>query len=322
MTYWINEDNVAGEKGIALFVILPTIGCYRFRIGKPCYMCSYPLAAPKEPWSQEALVDYLREALKKIEGKERVAVRIFTSGSFFDNGELKPETRREMFEILSSYGNVKEIVVETRSELVRYDAVKELADIVKEKHFEVALGLETANNDVADVSINKGNTFEDFVRASKIIREAGAKVKTYILLKPAFLSERDAIKDAKESIRKAEPYTDTFSINLTDIQKHTTYEHLWDRGEYRTPWLWSAVEVLKWAKETYPNKRFLSDPVGAGSKRGPHNCGRCDREVAGAIRSFSNTQKIENLKKVEHECLEEWRYIVKNGLLDWQLSMW
>lgn len=322
MTYWTGEDNVAGEEGTALFVILPTIGCYRFRIGEPCYMCSYPMAAPKEPWTQEALVDYLRGALKKIEGKERVAVRIFTSGSFFDNGELKPETRRKMFEILGSRENVREIVVETRSELVRYDAVRELAEIVHEKHFEVALGLETANNDVADVSINKGNTFEEFVKASRIIREAGARVKTYILLKPAFLSERDAIEDAKESIRKAEPYTDTFSINLMDIQKYTTYERLWERGEYRTPWLWSAVEVLKWAKKAYPNKRFLSDPVGAGSKRGPHNCGRCDREVAKVIRRFSNTQDPEYLEGMEHGCIEEWKYIVDSGILDWQLLMW
>ncbi|MCO6041683.1 archaeosine biosynthesis radical SAM protein RaSEA [Thermococcus alcaliphilus] len=323
MTFWTSEDNVAGKKGIALYVILPTIGCYRYRIGEACYMCSYPAEAPKVPWSQEELVKYFKKALKKIEGKNGpIAVRIFTSGSFFDDGEVKRETRRQIFSILAEMDNVEEIVVESRSELVRYDAVRELVEIIGEKYFEVAIGLETANDDIADVSINKGNTFEEFVRASEIIREAGANVKTYLLFKPIFLSERDAIEDVKESIKKAAPYTDTFSINVTNIQRGTIYERLWEKGEYRTPWLWSVVEILKWAKENFPKKRILSDPVGAGSKRGPHNCGKCDKAVAKAIREFSNTQNLKFLENIEHDCLREWEYIVSEGLLDWQLQVW
>ncbi|MBO8173926.1 MAG: archaeosine biosynthesis radical SAM protein RaSEA [Thermococcus sp.] len=319
MTYWTSEDNVAGEKGTALFIILPTIGCYRYRIGKACYMCSYPASAPKNPWSQEEIVEYVKKALRKIEGKDRVAVRIFTSGSFLDDGELKPETRKEIFKLLDEYNNIKEIVIESRSELVRYDAVKELADIVGDKHFEVAVGLETANDDIADVSINKGNTFEQFVKASEEIRSAGAKVKTYLLLKPIFLSERDGVEDIKESIKKAAPYTDTFSINITNIQKGTIYERLWEKHEYRPPWLWSVIDILKWAKKTYPEKRILSDPVGAGSKRGPHNCGECDKTIADAIRKFSATQELKYLENLDHECKAEWSYIIQEGLLDWQL---
>ena len=321
MTFWTSEDNVAGKKGTALYVILPTIGCYRYRIGEACYMCSYPVEAPKVPKSQEELVEYFKKALKKIEGKKGpIAVRIFTSGSFFDEGEVKRETRRKIFSILAEMDNVEEVVVESRSELVRYDAVRELVEILSGKYFEVAIGLETANDDVADVSINKGNTFEEFVRASEAIREAGANVKTYLLLKPIFLSERDAIEDVKESIKKAAPYTDTFSINVTNIQRGTTYERLWEKDEYRPPWLWSVVEILKWAKENFPEKRILSDPVGAGSKRGPHNClTDYDRTIGKAIKKFSATQDLGYIENLKPECREEWGYIVENGLLDWQL---
>jgi len=323
MTFWTSEDNVAGKKGTALYVILPTIGCYRYRIGEACYMCSYPAEAPKTPWTQRDLIEYFKKALRKIEGeKGPISVRIFTSGSFFDDGEVKPATRKEIFSLLAKIEDVKEIVVETRSELVRFGTVKELVDLVEGKHFEVAVGLETASDDIADVGINKGNTFEEFITASRVIREAGAHVKTYLLLKPAFLNERDGIEDIKESIKKAAPYTDTFSINVTNIQRGTVYERLWEKKEYRPPWLWSVVEVIKWAKRNFPEKRILSDPVGAGSKRGPHNCGKCDKGVARAIRDFSNTQDMKHLKKIEHECIEEWEYIIMEGLLDWQLQMW
>ncbi|KPU62645.1 Fe-S oxidoreductase [Thermococcus sp. EP1] len=322
MTFWTSEDNVAGKKGNALYVILPTIGCYRYRIGEACYMCSYPAEAPKIPWSQEELIQYFKKALKKIEGKKGpISVRIFTSGSFLDDGEVKPETRREIFSVLAETENVEEIVVESRSELVRYETITELVELIGDKYFEVAIGLETANDDVADVGINKGNTFEEFIKASEIIKKAGAHVKTYLLFKPIFLSESDAIRDLKESIRKAAPYTDTFSINITNIQRGTTYERLWEKGEYRTPWLWSVVDVLKWAKNTFPEKRILSDPVGAGSKRGPRNCGKCDKMVARAIREFSNTQDLKYLEEITHGCIEEWQYIVTEGLMDWQLQL-
>jgi len=324
MTFWISEDNVAGKPGKALFIILPTVGCYRFRIGKACYMCSYPAAAPKKKWSQEAIVDYVRQALKKIKGKKGpFAVRMFTSGSFLDNGELKPETRRRIFEILAKMDNVEEVVIESRSELVRYDAVRELAEIVPDRHFEVAIGLETANDDIADVSINKGNTFKDFIRAAEITHKAGAKVKTYLLLKPIFMSERNGMEDVKESIVRAEPYTDTFSINITDIQKGTLYERLWEKGEYRPPWLWSAIEVLIWAKKRFPDKRILSDPVGAGSKRGPHNClTDYDRVIGRAIKRFSATQELGYIINLHHECRKEWLFVIQENLLDWQLIMW
>jgi len=100
------------------------------------------------------------------------------------------------------------------------------------------------------------------------------------------------------------------------------YERLWERKEYRPPWLWSVFEVIKWAKRNFPEKRILSDPVGAGSKRGPYNCGECDKRVARAIREFSNTQDLKQLEKIEHECIKEWEYIIMEGLLDWQLQMW
>lgn len=285
-------------------------------------MCSYPAQSPKET-TQEKILNYFREAIQKIKGEEgRFSVRIFTSGSFFDSAEVRRETRIKIFEELAKLENVYEIVVETRSELVKEEWVRELAKIVEGKRFEVALGLETANDHVADISINKGNTFEDFIKASEKIRNAGAYVKTYLLFKPIFLSEAEGIEDVKESIEKAEPYTDTFSINLTNIQKGTVYEIIWEKGEYRPPWLWSVVEVLKWAKRKFPEKRFLCDPVGAGSKRGPHNCGGAkDRKVEKAIREFSITQDVRVLENLEKECYKEWRYIVENNILDWQLSI-
>lgn len=109
--YWVSEDNVAGKPGKVLYVILPTIGCYRYRIGKPCYMCSYPAQAPRKT-SQERIFGYFLEAIGKIKGKEgRFGIRIFTSGSFFDSSEVRRGTRIKIFQEIAKLDNVLKLLL-------------------------------------------------------------------------------------------------------------------------------------------------------------------------------------------------------------------
>ena len=87
--------------------------------------------------------------------------------------------------------------------------------------FELAFGLETSSDRIRRDSINKGFTFEDFIRAAETARKNGATVKAYLMLKPPFLSERQAMEDIIRSIDDAAPYADTISINLCNVQKGT-----------------------------------------------------------------------------------------------------
>ncbi|MDO9097248.1 MAG: TIGR01210 family radical SAM protein, partial [Candidatus Methanoperedens sp.] len=73
----------------------------------------------------------------------------------------------------------------------------------------------------------------------------------------------------------------------------------------------SAVEVLKKGKASNPDTILMSDPVGAGSARGPHNCGKCDKDVAEAIRVFSVTQDAGVFNNLDCECKELWKKVVE-----------
>jgi radical SAM enzyme (TIGR01210 family) len=167
---------------------------------------------------------------------------------------------------------------------------------------EFAIGLETSNDLVRDNLIHKGFSFQDFVAASKIVHERGGRVKAYLLLKPPQLSEGEALRDAIASARAARSHADILSLNLCNIQRNTYVERLWERGEYRPPWLWSALEVLKSI-----DGPIVCDPVGAGTRRGPHNCGECDGAVAEAIRAHALTQNRGALDRLDCRCKETWR---------------
>jgi len=68
--------------------------------------------------------------------------------------------------------------------------------------------------------------------------------------------------------------------------------------------LWSVVKVIQNVKSELKDTIVLSDPVGAGFKRGPHNCGKCDRGISKAIQNFSLSQNISVFDSIFCECEE------------------
>jgi archaeosine synthase beta-subunit len=262
-------------------------------------MCGY--ASEGAPATADDLMVQFNAAMKKLSDEDRV-VKIYTSGSFLDPLEMPEEAGAKILEDLKSRG-IEKLVIESRPEYITQNRVEECLSIIET---EFAIGLETANDLVRQKIIRKGFTFQDFEDASKIVHDLGGKVKAYLLLKPPFLSEGTAIRDAIISAKAAGPHADILSLNLCNIQRGTQVERLWERGGYRPPWLWSAVEVLK--NVSYP---IICDPVGAGSRRGPHNCGECDADIAKAIRSHDLTQDPRIFDDLDCKCKAIWQKMVE-----------
>ena len=108
----------------------------------------------------------------------------------------------------------------------------------------VAIGLETTNDDIREKSIDKGFTFEDFNRAVRAARNTGTGIKTYLLMKPLFLTEKEAMADMKQSLADLSGVADIVSMNTSSVQRGTDMERFWKQGAYRPPYLWSVAEVL------------------------------------------------------------------------------
>jgi hypothetical protein len=130
-------------------------------------------------------------------------------------------------------------------------------------------------------------------------------VKTYVLLKPPFVTEKESLNDCLHTIKDISSLTDIISINPTNVQHHTVVEYLWKREQYRPAWLWSVAEVLQQSKNL-TNAVVKCDVVGGGSIRGAHNCGVCDRDVLDAIEQFSLSQKPNVFDALSCSCKNKW----------------
>jgi radical SAM enzyme (TIGR01210 family) len=306
---WLDEDNTPDGVYDSLTIILNTGGCRWARAGG-CTMCGYVAesveggtVAHEDLMTQvEACLDHEADHADEPAGQ----VKIYTSGSFLDEREIPAETREAIAE---AFADRDRMVVESLPDFV--DRGK-LADFTgRGIETDVAVGLETATDRVRHDCINKYFDFADFEAAAAEAREADAGVKAYLLMKPPFLSEEEAIADMKSSVRRcgAVEGVHTVSMNPTNVQRYTMVEDLYHAGGYRPPWLWSVAAVLEATADE--EVIVVSDPVGAGSDRGPHNCGECDDRVQRAIKDFDLRQDPTVFEQVSCDCEATWEAVVE-----------
>ncbi len=296
---WTEKDLLHKRVVDAWVIIFRTRGCYWAR-ASGCSMCGYVNDVAREV-STDDLLHQLDVVVPKHVGQP--IAKVYTSGNFFDDHEVTPEARARILEALGD--RCEKVIVETLSHLLRRDQLEHALGFVDA--LEIALGLESTDERVLRHSVNKVWGLKEHARAADLAHDVGATVKTYLLIKPPFLTEREGIEDAVRSGRDADPYSDTISFNPVNVQSHTVVDRLYRQGGYRPPWLWSVVEVLERTRDLTANVK--SHPTAGGLPRGAHNCGSCDGRVLDAIEEFSLGLR-RDFADLTCGCQELWRTYV------------
>ncbi|MFW5898288.1 MAG: archaeosine biosynthesis radical SAM protein RaSEA [Candidatus Saliniplasma sp.] len=296
---WTEKELHEGKIKDVFSVIFRTRGCSWNR-SSGCTMCGY-YTDTNPSIIDEDLEEQVHDVSEKYSGED--IVKIYTSGSFLDEEELPQDIA---LKILNSFDTDK-TVVETRPQYITEDRLHKYSAEVKK--LEIAVGLESSNNFVLKNCINKGFRYEQYLEKRDTVFENRSKLRTYLLLKPPFLTEKEAIKDLKNSIQQVSHPDNIISVNPVNVQRGTLLEKLWNEKVYRPPWLWSLLKVF--SEVSYVDSMLISSSVGLGSERGAHNCGECDTELVELIREFNLTQDIEpikdRLKDPRCSCYHQWK---------------
>lgn len=302
---WKDRDRFDGEPLDALTVVLRTKGC-EWLLKSGCTMCGYFGDSHFQQVSAASILAQFEAAMKEHQGEE--LIKIYTSGSFFDETEIPAEARREILERVG--GLTGRLSVESQPQILTPQLVQEATSRVD--RMEVGFGMESTQPDVLAHSVNKSWRFAQFEKGARLLTENGGLVKTYLLLKPPFLSEQEAIDDALRSIRKAAPLSHTVSINPVNVQRHTLVERMYKNGSFRPPWLWSASHVVLEGSKALPEGVALKcHAVGGGHARGAHNCGTCDDDHQKALEAWTlahDPRRLERLFDDPCTCIERWRH--------------
>ena len=139
-TSWYQEDLLYSGKGKTIFLILPTPGC-SWALGPSggCTMCSYISDCYLKPIENSKIIELFEKELNKWDYKEdyengdKIAIKLFASGSFLNPEEVPKEARDYVLKKLANMEEISEIVVESRPEYVKEEVLDEIFDIIGDK---------------------------------------------------------------------------------------------------------------------------------------------------------------------------------------------
>ncbi|MBU0460131.1 MAG: hypothetical protein KKH52_02240 [Nanoarchaeota archaeon] len=304
----LNQD---GEQTNRLMLVLRTPPCEY----NQCTMCGFDNNAGKNI----RLQNIQRQYQNGIEGEDFSDIRRIdfpTAGSFYNDRELSPESRNYLFSEVSRLP-VDSVMVETRVDYLTEEKVRESKSYLREdQSIELAIGLESADDNVRNKVLRKGLSKKSFERFADICRNTDSQLLAYVLIKSPTLSEAEAVEDAVQTadyvyrIANERGIKARVAFKPMFIPEGTELEEQYLNGEYQLPKLWTTVETVKRTAELasyQPNSIFVGmfDEDLSGD-RFSSNCDECNSEVVETLKRFNGTQDLSELERLSCECKPEW----------------
>lgn len=283
-------------------IYFETGGCSFDKAGA-CTMCNFGRGTD---FTEEEAASSLTKRL--VELKDKPAIVITPSGSLFDDKEVSPKLRKQIYRVIKENGT-RYLATESRAEFITPEAIREMREILgNEVRIEVGLGLETINPDVSRYSINKMLDPDVYQKAVDTLHAANIEVYAHVLLKPLFLSEKEAYDDALKTIKWAFAEdggrSDSVGLGLMNLKRYTLTYWFSERGMYKTPSYRTVVKLLQNLPEEMRNKiSFFGFTSGTKIEGETGGCAECRDELKNYIFEFVKTKDPKILDKAaNHPC--------------------
>lgn len=305
--------NIQRKPSKRLMIVLIARGCRWVKAGGPCAMCDYWIQHDENVSSENIVNQFKNEITKYNFKKEKIEqIDIFNSGSFLNDNEVPEEARIEIIKIISDIKPIKKVLIESRPEYIDKEKIKRLTTTLDKRVLEIGIGLESSDKFVRETCINKGFNLKSFEKAVEIIKKAGATLLVYVLVKPPFLTEKEAIDDAVETIKHAFKLGKNLGIRTKIalepvlIKSPSLVYYLYKKDLYNHVWLWSIVEILKQVS-TLGDIQVGVSPEGMEWHEMPGNCKKCTQRIIDVIVEYNRSQDIDLFNDLDCKCIEKWK---------------
>ncbi len=175
-------------------------------------------------------------ALEKLPSVKHI--KLYNSGNFFDTKAIPAQDYQAIANLLSGFNSV---LVENHPKLTNRK-VLEFRDLLK-TNLQVAMGLETVHPHVLPL-LNKQMTLDDFSSAVHFLAQNDILARTFILLRPPFLTEAEGVEWAKKSIEFAFECGVECCVIIPTRSGNGAMDMLEKQGLFESPKIKSLEEVL------------------------------------------------------------------------------
>jgi radical SAM enzyme (TIGR01210 family) len=316
----LRDDFLDGKRVSAASMTLFPTGCQYAAVGG-CTMCGEwsgsnlgTLVSPEFHIAQFAAA-----SADLVSRKDINWLRIYQEGSFLNEDEIAPEAREIILRLASHLRGIQRITIESRPEYLTADLTRLVREYTSSIELEIGIGLEAKDDFVRNVCIGKGTTLISYEKAVRVAHASNIIALAYVLIKPPFLSEQEAIDEAVETTKFAfETGFDEVYVQAASIHEWSLSEMLASRGFYSPPWLWSVMEVVKQTAKLGKVKigglEYFPRPAKVAqnySNTKDHTICQCSHDIWQVIQEFNATGNVALLSAVACSCQETWRALLR-----------
>lgn len=287
----------AGKTEDRLIQFFPGMGCriWLQTEGECCSFCNIPAAtrfAVLGPDSEGNFkgwtvdhADYRHMFHHSLEDAEGITnLTLFNGGSFLTDREVPRAFRHDVYRTVAAHPTIERLTVESRPEFMAEAELDEAGDMLGGKQFQIAIGLESANDKIRNDNLKKFMGRPGFERAVQRVQNRGMEVSAYVFLKAPGLTEAEALQDVLDSCAYlADLGVAEIMLSCAFIPMGSYLEELYRAGAFRPPWLWTILEV-----EAEARRRGWPLAIGGFHDFPPpiaisENCDRCNDDVYAAL---------------------------------------
>ncbi len=301
------QENFKGKKYNRAVMYLLSNGCeWALKAANGCTVCGHIARQTlKDRIPTDDFLNQFLDEFSRIDFKKNPLLNLYNNGSFLNDSEIPALARNKMLETINSHPDIKMLVLETRPEFVTPEKIEEIKITIPNKHVEVAMGLELKNDFLRAACVNKGFTLRQYEEAARHITRY-LHLRSYVMLKPPFFTEREAVENAIETVKCAFSIGSTsVSLEACTVQDFTLVGHMKKHGLFDPPKLWSIIEVIKkthmLGKLMIGLFQFFPSPSNV-----PFNCQKCSPEILAAFRQYNADFDISCFDGISCDCKEEW----------------
>jgi archaeosine synthase beta-subunit len=320
----LKYSNYNGESVLALTIILSPTGCEWARKGG-CTMCGefegsfkrneivdnpqFHIAQFASAIGNPKIWDKAKEEKKPI-----TWLRIYQEGNYTNPDEMNFKAQEAILRLAMHIDGIKRITIESRPQYLSLKTIKVLSSLFKSSdvELEIGMGLEAVNSVVRNVCINKQESKDQFIKTIKWLKEFNIRSLAYVLLKPPFLNEAEAIEEAVATAHFAERIGfNRISFEPMSIHTFTLVDVLRNTGDYKIPWLWSVVEVTKRCKDIsnifgIGGIGYFPIPKHYTQNHCYNNENDCSRNFSDAIIAYNRSRDTKVFDKLSCKCKNTW----------------
>lgn len=284
---WVEVDDylLRGTVFRRLRIILRANGCSR----PTCTMCPFPNegADASAPVTGVAMIKQVSSTLERYSGVEMVC--IYNDGSFFSEAEMPGEVGEEICSLVAASG-ARRMMVESLPQLVTPSKVARVLAVLGPVQLVVGFGLQSVSDLVREVCVNSPVSIDGFLAGHRVLSDAGQETKAYLMLKPPFLTESEAIEDTAMSVAwlRDQGVSDV-AICPTRVVEGTLAARLFAAGLFTPPRLTTVAETLRRAGEFGCTPRVSLFNLDSSDLQStpPSGCVDCSTRLLSGIRQYN-----------------------------------